>query len=210
LGCAVAVGGCLLAAREPYHTAHRFAALACGIGVATTATGVRNVSRRRRELLLLAIPLIYPIPAVVQAMIEPIRATAVAVSAVLDLASFPVTRIGNVLHVPGAIIAVDSSCSGMRLMSQLLLLAVLAVSIVPTTIGHSVVLMATVPLLAFGVNVGRIVFLAVFAGGSEARWHFWHDAGLGRHAFPLMAAAVAILLWRSILRQRSRRTLRRN
>ncbi len=119
-----------------------------------------------------------------------------AAAAALGLYGLQVQASGTLLQLPGAALAVDASCSGVKLLYAGLLLGLLAAPLAPTRAARALFWSALVGLL-LAVNVMRVISLAMAQLqlgrplGPQA-----HEA-VGILAFAL-AAALALLLLRRL------------
>jgi exosortase/archaeosortase family protein len=196
--------GAAFLARDAYRPAHRLLPLAAGVGFLVVSSGIRGLLRRGRELALLGLPLVDPLPWFVRARIEPVRATAAAAGAMLKAIGVSVQRQGAVLDVPGARLEVLGICSGLEVITQLLALVVLVSCLFPTSWRQRAWLAASAVAAGFTVNAARVALLGVIASRAPQRWEFWERPGPGSHLFPLAATALAGLGWWLVLRARRR------
>lgn len=202
-GLFVAACGLTILNRHRYHPVHRLMSLAAGGGLIVMAEGVGGLRQRLRECTVLGLTLIDPLPGGLQRAIMPDRQTAATAAAILEAVGFPVERSGTLLFVPGATLEVLDICSGLESIAQLLALAVLVVCVFKTTWLDRVLLAAVAVFAGFSVNATRVAVLAVIASRAPDRWAFWERPGAGSHAFPLLATALAGVLWWLVLRRRA-------
>jgi exosortase len=173
--------------------------------------GFRGAWRHRRELFLLALPLVDPLPKALRAPLEPTlvswtTASALAINRMLE---HPMTREGNVVRTASGTMDVLGECSGMLAISRLLVLAALVVALFPTNAWQKVALFASTFVLGFVSNALRIALLAFDVMlGDDAKFHYWHE-GLGSTIFAIASTAVAGLVWWIMLRRPRTRGLPR-
>lgn len=202
LGALVWAAACLTAAgtHAAYHTVNRFLPLVAGLGLVVMWSGVRGAVRFWRELMLLTLPLLYPLPFAIKQALMPTRLTAATVGFVLRMMGVSVTRDGTLLVFPESTLRVFDLCSGIVLMTQALVLAVLVLAFFPTTFRRAALVVLGGLGIGFLVNAGRIALLAVVASHMPSEFDYWEEYVAGSVWFPLLAVALCGLMWWRMLR----------
>lgn len=206
----VVAGGALLAAagallyrhRGEYHTVHRVLPVLTGVALIVLALGVRRLLRFRAVLALLCVPWLTPWPRLVREHFPTLRATSMVAQGYLKVIGLPAGREGDVLVLPGVDLRVYEACSGKGLMAQLLVLAVLVLCLFETTWGQRLFLAASALAIGFLVNAARVATLGVLATRDLDQFAYWDDYLRGALVFPVIGAALALLLWWAVLRRR--------
>jgi exosortase/archaeosortase family protein len=178
---------------------HRLLPVIAGTGVAILFRGIRDLRSRRAEAVLLAVPAVIPLPAAVWNAVVPMRATA-ATAAFLAGFVVPVTRDGTLLHVPRATLEVIDSCSGMEIMSQLLVLSIVIACLFRCSNGQKVLLVLSAIASGFFGNASRVAFEALIASLAPEQWAFWEHPGPGSQLYPVIITAVAGVCWIIVMR----------
>jgi exosortase len=192
----------MILSRERYSTVHRLLPLATGLGLAVLATGVRRVPRLTRELALLGLPLVHPLPVAVERLLEHLPQTAALAAFYLRAVGFPVDRLGTLLLVPGSAVEVADGCGGTGTTSLLLALATLVACVFRTTLSGTALLAATAVAWAFAGNAARVACLAVIASRAPHRFDDFDGRGAGAPIFTVVIAAAALAGWWALLRAR--------
>jgi cyanoexosortase A len=182
-----------------YAPLYRALPLASGTAVVLALGGARPLAVHGRELALLALPLLHPLPGLVRNAIMPLRETAVAAGLVLRAIGFPAEVTGTHIAVPHAVVEVMDACSGLGAISQLLALAVLLLSLFETTRLQKVLVVTSAVAVGFTVNAARVAFLAVVASRTPDEYAYYERYGKGSLAFPVIAAVVAASIWWGVL-----------
>ncbi|MBW2541836.1 MAG: exosortase-associated EpsI family protein [Deltaproteobacteria bacterium] len=121
--------------------------------------------RFARELAIpwVVLAFAYPVPAVVtnQAFYALRLWAATHSAALLRFVGVPVFKEGNVISGPGVIAQVIDTCSGLRSIEILTLVAVFYVSWFPARRLRQALLVVSAPLVAYGFNLIRICVIAV-------------------------------------------------
>jgi cyanoexosortase A len=185
----------LFALVPTYRAVDRLVPLLAGLGLFLVASGPRGWLHRRAELMLLALPVINPIPGAILDAIGPTRMTTWCAMMIDRALGHPVTADGSVLRMPGGILEVISGCSGATSISRLCVLAILIIALFPTSARQRVSLFASAFLVGFVANAARVALIAAaMSRGEEARYDFWHD-GTGATIFSIVSTAVALGAW---------------
>jgi exosortase len=119
----------------------------------------------------------------------------------LGLYGLPVTAEGTVLRLPGAVIAVDSSCSGLKLLYSGVLFGVVVGLGRPMSLRRRALFWLGLLALLLGANVMRVLSLAVGQLQLGRPVEGWAHQGVGLVAFA-MVAVVALWLFRRLDRRR--------
>ena len=114
----------------------------------------------------------------------------------LKLLGIPALQMGSMIQVPGTSVIVDDTCSGLRSLISLIMLATLWISLMPPAAKHwqrLTVVASSIPI-ALVSNMVRIVILVLLAAvyGSEAAEGFLHY-GSGIVVFGVALIALAWL-----------------
>jgi cyanoexosortase A len=207
LGLLVTAAGLAAVALPPqYHPVHRLLPLVAGAALVLAAAGPRGWAAHRKELLLLALPILNPFPIPLRRLVEPAMtaATAWAALAVDRAAGIAATLDGDVLHMPnGTTLDVLPACSGLLGISRLFVLAALVIALFPTTVRQRLALFATAAAIGFVGNAARIGGLAVTVmHEDDGAFDYWHY-GTGATLYTVASSAVAGLAWWLLLRKRT-------
>jgi cyanoexosortase A len=194
----------LLAVLPVYRSFDRLLPLAAGAGLAFGACGLRFVSRYRRELLLLALPVLNPMPLALRNFLGPtlVHWTAHLAATVLRAARSPVALDADVLRFPQGSLDILEGCSGLKAIPRLWVVAALVVALFPTTTWQKIGLFVAAACVGFLVNLGHIALLAqTVARGDDTSFAFWHQ-GAGSAFLAVGSMALAGVCWWLILRRR--------
>lgn len=195
IGVAVALGTVAAALLTPtYRVADRALPSIAGAALALAASGRRGLARHRREILLLALPLLNPLPRAVREALAPTTWTAWSAMEIHRAVGHDVTVSGNVLHVKGATLEVLAACGGIMSMSELWALGFVIVALFPTTVPQRLALFASAAVFGFLANAARIAVLVGALSRGDAAYNYWH-LGAGSTLFSLGATALAGILW---------------
>jgi exosortase/archaeosortase family protein len=202
---ALGVLGALAAAlfAHAYQMTDRVWPSIAGAALALAAWGPRGLARHRRELLVLALPLVNPMPCALRTALAPTHWTAWSAMILHRVAGHEATVAGNVLSMPGATLEVMPYCGGIMSMSELWVLGAVVMALFPMTVWQRLSLLASATLLGFLVNAVRIAVLAGAIPRGDAAYEYWHQ-GAGSELFSLGATALAGALWWWMLRAPSR------
>jgi cyanoexosortase A len=191
----VVVVAALFALVPAYRAVDRLVPLLAGLGLVLVASGPRGWLHRRAELLLLALPVINPIPLAILEAIGPTKVTTWCAMIIDRVLGHPITADGSVLQMPNGTLDVVSGCSGLTSISRLCVLAILIVALFPTSARQRVLLFASAFVVGFFANAARVALIAAaMSRGEEARYDFWHD-GIGATIFSIVSTAVAGIAW---------------
>jgi cyanoexosortase A len=157
-------------------------ALALGL----LASGARGLKQYWQELLLLGF---LAIPAGLVSRITNLSTlTAKLATSLLWYLGFPVTRSGTYITLPTGSVEVDSGCSGVTTILQLLGLAFLFLAMFPTKGNQKHLIPLVASLIAFLVNGIRVALLARLVANKEI-FEYWHQ-GQGSLIFSLISATL--------------------
>jgi cyanoexosortase A len=205
-GIAALAATFVLARAVEYSAALRLVPLFSGIGLLLAGPGVRAAWRHRRELLLLALPLVNPFPKAFRSLLEPtvVSWTAGWAFGINSALGHGITREGNVLHTAAGSLDVLVGCSGLLSISRLVVLVILLIVLFPTTGWQRVALAVSAILIGFVGNAARIAVLAFdVVIGQDAKFDYWHE-GPGATIFTLASTAIAGVAWWLVLRHPGR------
>lgn len=208
IGVALALGTVAAAVlTSNYRTADRALPAIGGAALALAAYGRRGVDRHRREILLLALPLINPMPRVLRETLAPTTWTAWSAVELQRAIGHEMTASGNVVHMPvGGTLEVAPYCAGVMSMSELWVLAIILIALFPSTAWQRLALFVSATILGFVGNAVRIAVLVSAIARGEAAYDYWH-LGTGSIFFSLGATALAGALWWWMLRPSHRFSL---
>jgi cyanoexosortase A len=205
-GALVVVGAVIaLGASSSYQAFERLLPLAAGIGFALAAAGPRFAVPFRRELLVLALPLLNPVPRVIRGLWEYglVDLTTWAAYVIHRAAGHAVILDGDSLRMPQGTLDVLILCSGMLGISRLWVIAGLVIALFPTTTLQKVALFAIGTAVGFAVNAARIAVLAsTVMRGDDYAFEFWDD-GTGSGLIAVGSMAVAGVCWWLVMRRSS-------
>jgi exosortase len=187
-----AVAAALLA--HDYHMIDRVLPSLAGAALALAAWGRRGVAHHRRELLLLALPLVNPMPRGLREVLAPTHWTAWSAMMLHRAVGHEATVAGNVLAMPGGTLEVMPYCGGIMAMSELWVLGAVVMALFPTTARQRLALLASATVLGFFGNAVRIAVLAAAISRGEAAYDYWHE-GAGSSLFSLAATGLAGAIW---------------
>jgi exosortase len=168
-----------------------------GIGAALLVGG-RPLAR------VVALPVLFltfalPLPGVVvNQVVFPVQLlTAEEASWLLRLLGSPVVREGDVLHLAHRSFEVIETCSGLRAIAVMSMLAVAWVSLLPVRRGHGLALVLLAPLVAHLLNSVRVTVLALDPQSDPARGHSIQGVVVFVSGAVILCAADALLrrLW---------------
>jgi exosortase/archaeosortase family protein len=109
---------------------------------------------------------------------------------------------GVELHLSKSVLEVKTDCSGVSQIVELLLLAILALSLFRTKRWQKLWIAITAVVIGFLANSARIAALAVFADtGRMDRFRAWHE-GTVSPLWTVGATAIALCLWLPVLMAR--------
>jgi len=189
-----------LAAVPVYHGFDRFLPLLGGVGMCLLASGPRGLREHRGELLLLALPIMSPLPEAIRLPLAPTGLTARFASLIGRGLGHSMTADGSVVRMPTGTLDVLADCGGLLSIGRLWVLAAFVIALFPTSVRQRVALVVSAVVIGFVSNAVRIEMLAVTvaAGDTSAFW-YWHT-GAGASIFALATTAAAGPVWWLMLR----------
>jgi cyanoexosortase A len=165
-----------------------FLPLAAAIGVGLLAAGWRSFLHYWRELLILAVPAIWP--SLTTRLVNLAPLTAKLSSFLLVITGFPVINHGVYIQHQGYAVEVNDGCSGRMVILQLLHLVLIYLLLFPNRRRYWVGLPIVATMIAFTVNAMRIGLLAILnAPATKTAFNYWHD-GEGSVIFSLIAVLL--------------------
>jgi EpsI family protein len=160
-----------------------------------------------RALLLPVLFLAFAMPApavLTNQIVFPVQlTTAVHAAWVLQTLGIPVAQEGDMLYLADRTFEVIETCSGLRSMEVLLMLAVACLSFFPASRVHAVLLLAAAPLIAYLMNLVRVLSLILNPGSEVATLHNVQGAAV------FLVGAILLFAVDSLLRRGFPRTLAR-
>jgi exosortase/archaeosortase family protein len=200
-GAALCSAGLLGAAywSRDYYAALRFTALFAGGGFLIFRNGARSL--RAREVILLSLPLLTPVPQAIVAIFAPQKLTLLFTAALLRIAGEQPQIAGDVLSIPDGAIRVIDACCGFAGISQLIAVAVMIACLFETTRAQKIGIFASAFAAGFVANCSRLATLAILIRSDYAAFEWWHSSA-GEHRFTFAALAVSGLAWWVMLRER--------
>jgi cyanoexosortase A len=197
---AVATALIVPVARPVYEAIDRLLPLLGGGGLCLMAFGWSVRAWPRKAWLLLGLPLLNPLPRLLQDLVGPAQLTAACAMVIHRLMGSPTTLVGGTLVMADGTLDVLPACSGLLGMSRLWVLATLVAALFSTNARQNVWLFLSSALVGFLVNAIRIAILAgAVARGDDAAFQYWH-VGLGASWFSLASVAAAGVAWWWIVR----------
>lgn len=173
----------------------RYAMLFAGLGAALWFYGPGKLTRAWGPVALVFLTV--PIHNMVtQKIIVPLTewdrlASAKAVVRLVNLIGVPAWREGLNLHVPGAVLYVAITCSGMNFVINLAVIAILIMYITKGSAGRKAAFLMCVPFIGILANTARIaanLCVAYKLGASEGYAFFHNYGGLIFNAVAALAA----------------------
>ncbi len=190
-----------LAGRGGYALVNRFLPVLAGLGLLLMAAGVHRLWVHRGQLLLLSLTLLYPLPYAIQRALMPTELTAATAAGLVRVLGVPVRRAGTTLVFPHATLRVLDLCSGINLMTQMIMLAVVVLCFFPTSPRRAAMVLCIALAAGFAVNAARIALLGVVVSRAPTDFDYWEQYVAGSVLFPVLATALAGLLWKVVLRR---------
>jgi exosortase len=92
-----------------------------------------------------------------------LRKVVVVVAFVFDLAGIPIEQQGNVLQLPNGSVGVEDACSGIRSLTGCLFAGSFLAAVFLDSLGKKIALVVAALGLAFLTNLGRSLFLTIWA-----------------------------------------------
>jgi cyanoexosortase A len=152
------------------------------------ASGFKSLKKYQYELLLvgfLAIPWEF-----VYLFIDLSLLTAKFSNFLLWICGFTVKRQGIMLILPTGTIEVYNGCSGLRLIIQLLGIALIFIAILKPSLVQKIIIAITAIILGFTVNSIRVALMTILVGlGDKKAFLYWH-VGTGSLWFSLLSVAL--------------------
>jgi cyanoexosortase A len=192
-----------LAATPQYRGFLRVLPFVAGASLALAASGARLGSRHRGPLLMLALPLVNPVPIAIRPLFEPALAawTAYLTFIAHRALGHAITLVGSSLSTAQGTLDVLVGCSGLLGISRLWVLSALVSALFPATARRTVALFVSATAVGFVVNVARMVLLEqTVMRRDDASFDYWHQ-GPGGDVFSVLSVATAGVLWWLILRR---------
>ncbi len=157
------------------------------LGLVMLASGVKGLKQYWQEITLLgflAIPSKLPL-----LLVDIPSLTAKFATYILWHLGFSVSRQGVNIILPTGSVEVYPGCAGIKIMFQLLGLALLFLVMFPTNLTKKVTTPVVAVFIAFTVNGLRVALMAVLANSNEAAFKYWHE-GTGSLIFSMIAAVI--------------------
>jgi EpsI family protein len=152
-----------------------------------------------RALLLPVLFLAFAMPApavLTNQIVFPVQlTTAVHAAWVLQTLGIPVAQEGDVLYLADRTFEVIETCSGLRSMEVLLMLAVACLTFFPASRVHAVLLLAAAPVIAYLMNLARVLSLILNPGSEVATLHNVQGAAV------FLVGAILLFAVDSLLRR---------
>ncbi len=189
-----------VAGHREYHGIDRILPGATGLGLIICCSGLRYARDFGRELVVLSVTVLHPLPSLIRNAVMPTQHTASLAALYLRIFGFPVERDGTVLLVPRSSLTVLDACSGLAVVGQLLVLAILVLCLFPMRLYQKLFVVGSAIAVGFMVNAARIAWLAVMASHVPNDIRYFQRYEAASVAFPVVAAAVAGLVWWIVLR----------
>lgn len=174
----------------------RYSMLFAGLGAALWFYGPEKLKRAWAPVLLIFLTV--PIhPAVTAKIIVPLTtwdrlAAARAVVWFVKLIGVPAWRDGFDLHVPGAVLNVAITCSGLNFVTSLFMLSAIVIYICGGSLWRKTLFLLLMPFAGLAANTARITanLLVAYKLGASEGFAFFHN--YGALVFNLLALAGAI------------------
>jgi exosortase len=165
------------------------------LGAAVLLSGTHLVRAVALPILLLAFAI--PLPAVLNNQIVfPVQLVAAAHSAwLLGVLGIPVVQEGDMLFLADRTFEIIETCSGLRSMEVLTLLAVACVSFFPVSRRHAVLLIAAAPAIGYAANLVRVIILILNPGSHLSAMHSLQGAAV------FLGGSVVLFMADSLLRR---------
>jgi cyanoexosortase A len=188
-----------LAGREGYVLLNRFLPAMAGLGLLLMAAGAHRFWAHWRPFVLLSLTLLSPLPFAIQQLLMPTRLTAAAVTGLIRVLGVPARRADTIIVFPDSTLRVFDACSGLTLMTQVTLLALVVLCFFPTSLRRAAMVLAVAIATGFISNAARVALLGVVASRAPSEFDYWEQYVAGSVLFPVVATALAGALWRVIL-----------
>ncbi|UCE85876.1 MAG: EpsI family protein [Deltaproteobacteria bacterium] len=169
--------------------------LLVSLGSAWYLFGPRFAGAMLLPVLFLAFAI--PMPAVLtNQIVFPVQLIAAAHSAwLLHAMSIPVVQEGDVLYLADRTFEIIETCSGLRSMEVIAMLAVACIGFFPASRLHAVLLIVFAPAIAYLVNLARVLSLILNPSSDVAAMHSLQGAAV------FLVGAVALFALDSLLRR---------
>lgn len=185
-------------------SAARATPLLFGLGLLLWRAPFRELHRRALPLCALACPLFTPVPGWVRLHFSPSLLSAWGAEQALRLAHQPIDRRGLLLVLPGSALLVDSECSGLGAVMQLLAVVVLLAVVTRAPARRIAPLVPIAIAVALLVNFVRVALLAWFLErGERGRFGYWH-AGQGALLYSALTSLLLLAVGLPLTVGRSR------
>ena len=188
-----------LAGRGGYALLNRFLPAMAGLGLLLMAAGAHRCWDHRRQFALLSLTLLSPLPFAIQQMLMPTRLTAAMVTRLVGVLGVPARRAETVIVFPNSTLRVYDGCSGLKLMTQVTVLAVIVLCFFPTSLRRASIVLAIGVVMGFVVNATRVGMLGFVASRAPSEFDYWEGYVAGSVLFPIVATALAGALWKVVL-----------
>ncbi len=164
--------------------------LISAVGLGLAVSGVKGLKQYWQELLILCFPALSPAPAILVKTIDLTTLTAKFSAMLLWYFGFAVSRQGTYLSVANKSVEVGTGCSGLSVIVQMVMLAILFLFMFPTNRKQKILVPVVGVLVGFAVNVVRVALMAyLVAHSTEKAFEYWHF-GQGSIIFSMIAAAI--------------------
>ncbi|KAB8333246.1 cyanoexosortase A [Scytonema tolypothrichoides VB-61278] len=158
------------------------------LGLALLASGFKGLKQYRGELLVLSsisLPKVLPF-----SLINISLWTAKCASLILWYTGFEVARNGVIIRLPTGTVEVNPGCSGLKLIFEMLSLALLFLLMFPHKGNQKIIVPIIAVTLGFIVNGIRVALMAVLVTqGHKQAFDYWHE-GDGSLIFALTAVLL--------------------
>ena len=173
-----------------YHWFLRLSPLISAVSLGVAVSGVRGLKQYWQELLILCFPALSPAPAILVKTIDLTTLTAKFSVMLLWYFGFAVSRQGAFLSLANKSVEVGTGCSGLSVIMQMVMLAILFLFMFPTNRKQKILVPVVGVLVGFAVNVVRVALMAyLVAYSTEGAFEYWHF-GQGSIIFSMIAAAI--------------------
>ncbi|MBW4496394.1 MAG: cyanoexosortase A [Oscillatoria princeps RMCB-10] len=173
-----------------YHPFLRVSPLISAVSLGLAVSGVKGLKQYWQELLILCFPALSPAPAILVKTIDLTTLTAKFSGMLLWYLGFAVSRQGVYLSVANKSVEVGTGCSGLSVIMQMVMLAILFLFMFPTNWKQKILVPGVAVLVGFAVNVVRVALMAyLIAYSTEGAFEYWHF-GQGSIIFSMIAAAI--------------------
>lgn len=179
-----------IAPLSEYDAFLRLTPLISAVGLGLLASGFAGLKQYWQELTVLGFTVLSPAPTFLHGAIDLTTITAKASAIFLWYMGFPVSRQGVYLVLPNGTVEVGSGCSGLSVIMQMLMLAVVFLFMFPTNLKQKILVPVVAVLVGFVVNVFRVALMAFLVAYSQQNsFEYWHF-GEGSVIFSMISAAI--------------------